>query len=185
MKLTHWNYFIAIERDVIELSRYIEFDKSNFKTFSIEIARILMASTQEIDVLFKQICQKHGDSSDNEAGYRALIPQKYPKIITIKVELSMHNLNFVPFEDWEKNTTPSWWTANNKVKHQRHTHFNKASLENMLDSLCGLMVANLYYYEDILEKEGIFPGAKLLYPIDLVDSVSPTTFGMVPNYRLP
>lgn len=185
MQLTHWNYFISLERDIIELSRYIEFNESNLDTFSIEIARLLMTSTQEIDVLLKQICQKYGNSSDKETGYRAFIQQKYPKIITIEVKLPRHDLAFIPFEHWGNNTTPSWWTANNKVKHQRHTHFNNASLENMLDSLCGLMVANLYYYEDILNQDVLFPGARLLYSDELVHAITPTAFGTVPIYRLP
>lgn len=185
MKLTHWDYFIGIEKDVLELSRYIEFDKSNLSSFSIEIARIFMASTQEIDVLLKQICQKNGDGSNNETDYRAFIPQKYPKITDIEVELIKYELAFTPFKDWKNGKTPSWWTANNKVKHQRHTHFNNASLKNLLNSVCGLMVMNLYYYEDILDTGELFPGTQLLYPCDIVEGISPTAFGMMPIYRLP
>jgi hypothetical protein len=59
----HWNYFLAIERDVEVLSRYIEFDKRNFDCFSIEIVRILLAVGSEIDVICKQICRTINPSS--------------------------------------------------------------------------------------------------------------------------
>jgi len=184
MRLIHWNYFIAVEKDLINLSRYIEFDKLNLSTFSIEIAQILMMATQEIDVLLKQICQRNGNGSDSEGGYRAFIPTKYPKIMDIEVQLPKHDLDFTPFHDW-KNGTPSWWTANNKVKHQRHTHFKDASLENLLNSVSGLLIANLHYYDDILKPGDLFPGTQLLYPAGIVKNVTPTAFGMIPIYRLP
>ena len=53
----HWNYLLAIERDVERLSRYIEFDKRNFDCFSLEIARVLLASGAEVDVVCKQLCR--------------------------------------------------------------------------------------------------------------------------------
>jgi len=40
--LNHWNYFLAIESDLEAVSRYIEPCKANFKTYSIEQARILV-----------------------------------------------------------------------------------------------------------------------------------------------
>ncbi|MBI4752158.1 MAG: hypothetical protein HY774_27030 [Acidobacteria bacterium] len=185
MSLNHWNYFLSIEQDAIGLSRYIEFCKQNYKTYSIEIARILMASTQEIDVLMKQLCQQTGLSASNEGDYRRHIATQFPKLPNIEINLPRYELSFTPFEEWANNKTPVWWTANNKVKHQRHTHYEYASLENLLNSLCGLMVSNLYFYRDDLENEGIYPGAKLLVPKDLISGVSPTIFGLEPNYRLP
>ena len=34
----HWNYFLALDKDVEALSRYVEFDESNFDTYSNEMA---------------------------------------------------------------------------------------------------------------------------------------------------
>jgi hypothetical protein len=49
----HWNYLLAIERDLDEISRFVEFDEKNFDCFSIEIARLLLASAAEVDVVCK------------------------------------------------------------------------------------------------------------------------------------
>jgi hypothetical protein len=53
----HWAYFIAIERDLAELSRYVEFDERNFKCFSIEIVKLLLSASAEVAVVCKQLCQ--------------------------------------------------------------------------------------------------------------------------------
>lgn len=50
----HWNYFLAIENDFEKMTRYVELSESNDKTFSIEFARIIMAATQEVDVILKK-----------------------------------------------------------------------------------------------------------------------------------
>ncbi|GEM_PF-733291 len=45
MTLTHWNYYLAIESDLENLTRYIEFHPDNFATYSIENAKLLMTAT--------------------------------------------------------------------------------------------------------------------------------------------
>jgi hypothetical protein len=44
----HWNYPLVIETDVNRLSRYVEFCGDNFKTYSVELARLLMTSAAEV-----------------------------------------------------------------------------------------------------------------------------------------
>lgn len=184
MVLIHWNYFLAIEQDVIKLSRYIEFCEHNFNTYSIEIARIIMASTQEIDVVMKEICKNKEKSSRTETGYRTFIPTIYPKFTDREVEISKYGLSFVPFEEWKNKKTPKWWTANNKIKHQRNTHFSRASLENMFKSVCGLMITNLHYYHTVSQLDEVYPGSQMLYPKDMIKGVGPTAFGWAPMYTL-
>ena len=52
----HWNYFLAIEKDLENLSRYVEFDEKNLDTFSIELTHILFSASSEVDVIIKQLC---------------------------------------------------------------------------------------------------------------------------------
>jgi hypothetical protein len=76
----HWNYFLAIERDLEVLSRYVDFDERNFECFSIEIARVLLAAGAEVDVVCKQICRLANESSkaENIRQYRHEIIGKFP-----------------------------------------------------------------------------------------------------------
>ena len=184
MILSHWNYFLAIEDDTDRLSRYVEFSEENFSVFSVEIARLLMSCTQETDVLLKQICQQHGDSSESEGGYRAFLSKQFPGLVAAEVTLARTELSFTPFASWNNDETPTWWSANNKVKHHRHTHFARASLQNFLNSLCALLLANLYFYAGTSKLDELWPDPKLLYPEGFVISASPTAFGLVRNYRV-
>ncbi len=184
MSLPHWNYFLALEDDIDRISRYVELELPNLPTYSVEIARILMAAVQEIDVLLKQICTANSNAGVNEQAYRSFIPTVYPNLVMAEVEIARTSLSFKPFESWGSGNTPSWWTANNKVKHERHTHFQMASLEHMLNAQCGLLIANLYYHDAASTISDLFPGTKHLYPVDMIISSSPTYFGLVPNYKV-
>lgn len=52
----HWNYFLALEKDLEGVSRYIEFCKDNLNTYSIELAHLLLSSASEIDTIAKSVC---------------------------------------------------------------------------------------------------------------------------------
>jgi hypothetical protein len=52
----HWNSFLALERDMEVVSRYIEFANANLGVFSIELAHLLFAAASEVDVVAKLLC---------------------------------------------------------------------------------------------------------------------------------
>jgi len=54
----HWNYFLALERDLEVVSRYVEFCQQNFDVYSIEFAHLLFAAASEVDVIAKLLCQR-------------------------------------------------------------------------------------------------------------------------------
>ena len=54
---TSWNYFLSIERDLSETSRYIEpYGQEN--AYSFEFYKIIMLSCAEIESAFKKLCKK-------------------------------------------------------------------------------------------------------------------------------
>jgi len=140
---SHWNYFLAIEEDLENLSRYIELREDNFGTYSIETAKILMAASQEVDVLFKAICRHHKAKAESIGDYFDLMTKKHPAIFDAEVRLVHHALVRAPYKGWTKAHPPGWWTANNKVKHCRDTNFSSASLENVIDAVSALLLANI------------------------------------------
>ena len=125
-----------------------------------------------------------GGVANNEQDYRTFVPTAYPNFPKAEIQVARYGLSFTPFAAWAAGATPVWWTANNKVKHERHNHFGKASLENMLNSVCALLIANLYYHDANGTIGDLFPGTTHLAPIGMVASVSPTDFGLVPNYKV-
>ena len=167
MQMMHWNYFFALEDDLATLSRYVEFHKDNFKTFSVETVRILMTAVQEIDVLLKAVCNHYGAAAANIGSYCDLMTSKYPTILEAQVALAHHSIVRTPFASWTQTDPPSWRSANNKVKHARDTNFSSASLENAIDAVSALLIVNFYRHE-IVEGEKHFELVRMprLFNID-------------------
>lgn len=153
---THWNYFLALEKDFELISRYIEFSEQNNSTFSIELARIIMACTQEVDVIMKKLCELVSPDSpaNNINNYKAIIIDKIPELIEEVVNIPRFGMRSIPWLNWTNTQDPPlWWTANNKIKHQRTDHFEKANLKNAFNSIGGLLITTLYYYKKKTEQE--------------------------------
>lgn len=80
--LTHWNYFLCLEDDVSKLSRWVEFSDRNFDCFSIEMARLLMTASAEVDVVAKLLCKSLNPASraDGIYKYQEEITEVFPTI---------------------------------------------------------------------------------------------------------
>lgn len=148
----HWNYFLALESDLAQVSRYIEFDEKNFRTYSIELAHLLLASSSEVDVIAKGICGflEPDSPADNINHYREIINRNLPSFIKEKVFVPRFSLTLKPWSNWNlvKNPqNPLWWRSYNKVKHERNEYFAEANLKNVLNSIGGLLITVFYFYK--------------------------------------
>lgn len=151
----HWNYFLAIERDLDRLSRYIEFDEDNFGCFSIEIARVLLASGAEVDVVCKQVCKAIDANLEPDElknlrihGYRDRIKARFPDIPQFHVLLPRFGLTLTPWDEWNKtNGVPIWWKGYNQIKHERESEYRQSNLQNSLNAVAGLFVMLLHLYK--------------------------------------
>lgn len=157
-KALRWRYFLALDKDVSSILRYIELDERNFKTFSIENVRLLLVISSEVEIVCKQLCQKiNNDESVNHYDLPGLIEimlGEFPKIHDTVINVPRARLNIKPWEDISKtyvddNTkkevirSPPWWQAYNNVKHQRHQNYERANLRNVLYALPGLFTTLL------------------------------------------
>jgi hypothetical protein len=163
----HWNYFLAAEADLVELSRFVEFHPKNYNCFSVEMARLLMASAAEVDVACKELCKTINPSSRASSihQYRAEIVPAFPMIPSFEIVLPRYGLRLKPWTNWRRpNNAPLWWTAYNKTKHHRHTEFHKACLKNVLNAVSGLYVICLYLNKDKAEAGELTPTPTVLRP---------------------
>lgn len=146
----HWNYFIALEQDLENVSRYIEFSEDNLKTYSIELAHLLFASASEVDVIAKLLCKKlrPTENPKNINQYKRILIAEIPDLPKNEIFINRYGLSFKPWGRWLElgNKNPLWWTGYNKVKHQRDKHFNKATLKNAINALGALLIVTYYYY---------------------------------------
>jgi len=168
MSLPHWEYFLAIENDLERCSRYVEFHEDNYRTYSLEFARIIMASASEVDTVMKLICSSIDSSKNpnNIVQYFPIVMTKYPKLTQYTIELPRFMLCFRPWENWAPNQSPEWWSAYNKIKHERDKNFSKANLINAILSVCGLLSGILCYYTECFDAVEIdaFHAPRLLSP---------------------
>ncbi len=153
LPIYYWNYFLALEEDFIELSRFIEFNTNNFKTYSIELAHLLLTSSSEIDVLLKQICSLIAPNTKvkNIYDYRVALKSNlqthiFDSFITEKIYIPRYNLEFTPWASWKNDDSPDWWHSYNNVKHKRDISFKEANLENVINSISALLIVEVYYY---------------------------------------
>ena len=142
----YWSYFLAIERDLETLSRYVQFTTENIATYSVEMARILLSAGSEADVLLRAICRKLYPAKKPASinAYFEIVSKHSPNILKFEATLPRWGIHVRPWETWEKGSPPDWWQSHNKVKHHREEHFHRANLLRTIESVAAVYVLNLY-----------------------------------------
>lgn len=166
----HWEYYLVLERDFLEIERYVSFelgenylydgishtDLGNSMSFSDEFIKQYQGICSEVDVIMKTICKELGNSAANdmEYGYTPTILQNWSTIRSQKVKLK--DVELQPFLNWEQAPnykSPDWWTPYNKVKHERIRNYKKANLKNVINALAGLYVLENYLVKYIGDRD--------------------------------
>lgn len=146
----HWQYFLALEDDLVKCTRFVEPHSSNFAVYSLEFARLLLATCSEVDVVSKMLCEKLDTHADrrNIDNYRTVITQVKPRFPEFEVDVPRYGLTYCPWGNWSSGANPPWWQSHNNVKHERNTKYNEATLNNCFHALSGLLVLLLYFYSE-------------------------------------
>jgi len=169
----HWNYFLALERDMEAVSRYIEFSDQNLKAgvYSIELAHLLFAAASEVDVVAKLVCQILDPTAPcgNINDYKAVILAKMPDLVSMQISIPRYGQQLIPWGNWKTGKNPDWWRSYNNVKHQRDQHFDEATLKNALNALGGLLALIFHYYRLSLPSSGASP----VTPKDITRQLQP------------
>src|SRR5215470_8771174 len=120
----YWHHFLALESDFAATARFVEFSQANFKIFSTEYTKLLLAIGSEIDVLCKIICSRIDSSAprDNIDHYRACMTA-HTQIASEEVFIRRYDLSFKPWSEWAAGKNPTWWRSYNNVKHHRDMRF--------------------------------------------------------------
>jgi hypothetical protein len=165
MAYPHWEYFLSLDDDLGRAVRFVEPDQNNFQTYSIELMRLLLGACAEIDVVAKALTTRLNQVApcENIDDYRQVIMPAYPGFATVKVVLPRYGLTFTPWSAWGSNVNPPWWKSHNKVKHERTQNFPEANLQNCLESMAGLFVLLVYYYQPDLYDHKLRPWPNLYH----------------------
>lgn len=138
-----WNYYLSLENDLANTSRYIE-PAGQENVHSFEFAKILILACTEVESVFKLIC---GATEGKEVGdigeYKRILLSRYPKIVDATVTVSRLGEDIQPYSEWTAGSL-SWWSAYQQVKHSRGSHFSFASYRNAVNALAALYIAIFY-----------------------------------------
>lgn len=138
-----WNYYLTIEEDLKNTSRYIE-PQNQDKTYSFEFAKIILLAATEIEAIFKLLSKGEDEKEYGDIGkYKSKILEKYPRIGETVVCVPRWGKYIKPFDNWES-TSLFWWDSYQKIKHSMWTHFCKATYETAAYSTAALYVLILY-----------------------------------------
>lgn len=142
-----WNYFLMLESDLDNTSRYIE-PQEQESVYSFEFAKLLILACTEVESVFKSICFeiKQAQVPGDIAEYKATILGKYPKIVNATVKVKRLGRSIEPFSGWD-NGPLLWWSAYNAVKHNRGSNFSDATYINATTAIAALYVLILYLAE--------------------------------------
>src|SRR5690606_21662780 len=119
----------------------------------------LMAAAAETDVVLQGICAavQPGFRGRSIRTYYDVVNRTCPGLFDTLVAIDRYGLSLQPWQGWTPTTPPLWWTANNKVKHNRGQRFSDANLKNCLNAVAGLFVAVLYLYKQQAEAGALSP----------------------------
>lgn len=138
-----WNYYLSLENDLANTSRYIE-PEGQENVYSYEFAKLIILSCTEVENIFKVLCMvKSGKSCGNIGEYKEVILYSFPKIVDAEVYVSRWAKSIKPFEGWD-NGKLSWWEIFIDLKHNRGINFKNASYINAVYSLSALYLLILY-----------------------------------------
>ena len=138
-----WNYYLTLESDIANTSRYIEPDGQE-NVYSYEFAKLIILSCTEVENSLKTLCmEKIGKECGNISEYKNVVLNFFPKIVEAEVYVSRWAKSIQPFFGWNVGKL-SWWEAYNDLKHNRGRNFKNATYENAVYSLAALYLLILY-----------------------------------------
>lgn len=151
-----WNYYLYLEEDFIELTRYVSIHSNNYKTFSDEIHKQLLSVAMEFENINKEIMKELGNELNEkcniiEFGKWLFDSGANYKDIVIEIKFSKENLILNPFKKekfGEKEQMP-WWRAYNKIKHNRYESYSDVNFEHLLNALAALLYCEMYLVKEI------------------------------------
>ena len=115
----YWRYYLSLERDFIQMTRYIGLYEENFKVFSDEIHKQLISVGVEFENISKIICEVRNIGLPDRANithFKQWIPLGEIKVITI---YSLSQFILSPFKIENGEIQWKWWNSYNSIKHNR------------------------------------------------------------------
>ncbi len=135
--------FLLLQQDLQHLFQYVEPSDINLNTYSFRIHELLLRTCVEIEANFKVILTENGYSKSgnwNRKSYKKIDDSHFLSKYEVKFPswIGVENIR-KPFSPWSSSGSLQWYSDYNATKHDRHTKFHRASLQNLTDAMAGLI----------------------------------------------
>lgn len=136
--------FSIILKDLQELFDFVEPADKNISCYSYRIHALLLRACIEVEANCKAIMFENGYSRPgdwNMGDYKKI--EKTHLLSAYEIEVpnwSGSSGTRKPFATWATGGPLLWYQAYNATKHDRHTNFDQATFEHLIDACCGLLV---------------------------------------------
>ncbi len=148
-----WASYEPLEDTFIDFLSYVPWTPKHKEVWSPKLANLLLNIGSIIDSTFrsylkwptldtaKDINEIRNDQRKQKInGFQKVYDDVY-SFSNREVYLLSPAEKLIPWSNWQKQDTPPiWWTAYNKVKHDRFKNIAEANLENTLNALSGLFL---------------------------------------------
>lgn len=144
-----WYYYLALESDLKETSRYVE-PVDQDKVYSIEFYKIIILAATECESIMKLLCKEFtGNEGGTISEYKMVLLANIPGICSAEVYIPRaKGMRLRPFDGW--NGAPlKWWDIYQECKHSRHAHFKDANYETAVYAMGALYILIFYLYKKV------------------------------------
>lgn len=153
----HWQYYLSIEKMLLETNQYVTHVEKNKDTFSDEFTSIILLSCSELDSLFKQLCTNLGIKSKGKhftmKDYAPILKKYESKEFGLATRIRTLNENGIhvfPFEGIDP-TKPGanlgWWKDYQLIKHDRIKNITQGNLFNAVSTVA----THFYILRELIE----------------------------------
>lgn len=139
--------FKVIQEDLVSMFEYVEPDDQNGQSYSLRTYELLLRACTEVETNFKAIFAANTYAPSSSGAN--LTMKDYRKIehshFLSQYEVKVHYWNGVgrtrrPFAPWDGTGSLPWYQAYNSAKHDRVANMRLATLDKVVDAVCGLVV---------------------------------------------
>lgn len=156
----YWSVYKNLEDEFLNLSNLIHINDEQLEIYSIKISELLIRTVVEVESISKELYFANGGAKadDKDLFFDTdcidLLENKW-ELSKKQVLISSPNLYLeqnentvlTPLKKANKRGTSSsdWLKAYQAVKHNRAKNLNKGNIKNLIRSLSGLYILNIYY----------------------------------------
>lgn len=135
--------FSIIQKDFVEILDYIEPDNVNLRCYSYRIHELFMRTCIEAEANFKAILLENDYKKPGNwkmTDYKKIEASHFLSLYEVEIPVWRGSAKrLFPFNNWINQGNPKWYQDYNTAKHNRHGDFSKASFENLVNSIAGLV----------------------------------------------